>query len=323
MTPRAGTGALLLCLLAAAPAGASRTDYGFGAATRRNLAARRPAVAAVVSTTVASVETATVAAGAGYSAAETAPAAPRGGEIRIVVLFETIPPEFLAMPLRVVEESAERTVLARRGDAPETFFPDTVVLLHVEDAARGVLMVQAGLADVAPVGDEEYGFLLLSPTGGRLAPSTGRRLLVLRSDAVETPALRALARAAHRRVMARFILGGRGEALGGDDEPLSDADRAALTPLALVVDRPLARLHARLVRRLAYEWEARGLAVSETDAPPPEGPWVRLASIPEAERSEADEALFAVTPQWFVGDRLEGASPAGDGLGTLFGGRGE
>lgn len=238
----------------------------------------------------------------------------------------------IAAPYTVSSKGERRTVLVRNREYPlRARGSDTIILLHETDPSRAALLVEVGRADMSPVGEEDFGRLLLKSGGSTsLRPSKQKVVHYLSSSALDSSQLEVLQRAIHRRLIVRFVLGPRGIALGAHHNSLPETLVRQLSPITLVVKPEISRLYPTIINRIVHDLENEGLTVERSEKIPAGGAWVEYTSRlkqqvtdpsedTENKTREFSEAhgdfgapLFLITPYWLMSRNLEGFEPVGD-----------
>ncbi len=216
-------------------------------------------------------------------------------------------------PFRVASSDSTRVTLVPNPHAPFPGRPDTLQVLFEPDPARAVYLVEAGMAEIAPVGDEDFARLLADPhAAGRLVPSRVREEHVLVSKTLSLAALLALSRAVDRDVILRMLMNSRGFSSGPSWRTLSESEKRGL-PRVITIAEPAGRPELRrVVQRVAYDLRRSGLRVETTFD-------TGRATLEYAVRFETDPRpsraahLYSVTPYWFVSRRVGGFAPPNTG----------
>ncbi|MBL4889188.1 MAG: hypothetical protein JKX97_04100 [Candidatus Lindowbacteria bacterium] len=210
---------------------------------------------------------------------------------------------------------------------------ETVVIYFEPRTPQGVFMVEAGLADIARVGDDDL---------MRLAAEKNRRTKLVHSNAREVHALIPLTisdsdasliqNSIDRETLLRHLLNRRGNTMGENYIPISVADAKRLGKVVILYDVGLGSYYERLFQRISFDFASSGCDVEFMAVRPSnhfETDHSRaLAGVSDAmvmqyvvaskEEIPADAlGLFSLVPYWAVNLQIQDFSPPRTGYVAL------
>ncbi len=220
-------------------------------------------------------------------------------------------------PFRVLRRETDHAVLVPNPHSRIPVRPETLVLLFEPDVARGVFLVEAGTADIAPVGDDDIARLRAHELfHDRVVYGATRRVHAFVSRRMPHAQLLLLRRAIDRATIARMLLNGRADPLGPAYRPLSASERTRLPSSIRIAERIGRTSSRRILPRIAYDLRRSGLSCEIVG---PDHGHAMMREYAEGELPADAVPLLDVKPCWLVHPRVKNFIPPRDGRpGVLF-----
>lgn len=278
---------------------------------------------------------------------EPAPSQGGGGLVRLVVLGSEIPPDLIApiaaapdtgsrdandssltdsatqtmSPFIVIMEDRKKALLVRNPHFPHLVRPDTLLLLFENDIARGVFLVEAGAADIAPVGEDDFVRLSTEGSGtGRLFISSETEYLSFLPLALEKRLVEILRRAVNRPLINKVLLNEGGHVEGPPFLIATEEERAGLSDTSLLIETSEAvrARYRRILDRIAYDLKQSGIDVVFKEPGFEMESSLRIESFSESSLPRDALPLLSTVRTWFVSNAIDGFIPPDGAWPTVF-----